>query len=744
MNIPSKTHTAPHTVLIVDDTPANLAVLVENLEIRGFRALVAQDGNEGLKRAERERPDLILLDVMMPGLDGFSVCRRLKNNEHTRDIPVIFMTALDEMDDKLAGFRAGAVDYITKPIQIAEVLARIDTHLTLHSVQRQLAAHNALLQHEIAVRQQAEAALQHARDELEERVAQRTAELEQTARHLQDRESRIRRLVESNVIGVFFCDLHGAITEANDEFLRIIGYTREELMGSKKGWTDMTQPQWHAIDERAIQELKQAGSCAPYEKEYIRKDGRPVPVLIGGALFEDSRDQGVAFVLDLTERKRAESRIRYLAHHDALTGLPNRALLQDRINQAITQAHRSKQHVAVLFIDLDNFKRINDSLGHETGDRLLQLVAARLQRCLREGDSVARLGGDEFVISLPALSSGNDAALIAQKVLAAMRRGLMVSNHQLHLTASIGIGVYPADGDDAQGLMRAADIAMYHAKERGRDDYQFFAPRLNEIAHQRLNMANRLHNALAHGELVLHYQPQVELGTGTMVSVEALLRWQPADAPLVSFGEFAGVAEETGLIQPIGEWVLREACRQLRRWYNEGHTGLRVAVNISPRQLRQPEFHALVKQILTEHDLPGSALEIEITESVLMLQTLETLAALEQLIAMGVQLAVDDFGVGYSNLSYLRRFPISTLKIDRSFVGGAGTNPNDTAIVTAIIAMATSLQLRIVAEGVETDEQLRFLKSVGCDAVQGFYFSAPVSANQITDFLRKPNRQAID
>jgi len=552
---------------------------------------------------------------------------------------------------------------------------------------------------------------------------------------LQDREARIRRLVESNIIGVYFWDIDGGITDGNDAFLRMVGRDRRELVEGGIRWTEMTPPEFRAVEEHALEELRVSGSCVPYEKEYLRADGTRVPVLIGAALLEDSQRYGVSFVLDLTEQKRAEERIRYLAQHDALTGLPNRILLQDRITQAIVQARRSKHQVGVLFIDLDYFKRINDSLGHQTGDRLLQMVAGRLQRCLREGDSVARLGGDEFVINLPMLTDGNDAGFIAQKVLAAINRDFVLNDNELHVTCSIGISIFPTDGDDAEALMRAADIAMYDAKERGRNQCQFFAPHLNEVAHARLELANRLHHALRRNELLLHYQPQVELASNTVQSVEALLRWRQPNGTLVSCGEFAAIAEETGLILQIGEWTLREACRQLRRWYQQGRSGMRVAVNVSPRQFRQSEFHEIVAQVLKETGVPGEALELEITESVLMLQSPELVTTMERLVALGVCLSVDDFGVGYSSLAYLRRFPIRALKIDRSFIEGIGNDPNDTAIVTAIIAMARGLHLRIVAEGVEREEQLNFLRGHDCDAVQGFYFSEPVSAEKLFDVL---------
>jgi diguanylate cyclase (GGDEF)-like protein len=445
------------------------------------------------------------------------------------------------------------------------------------------------------------------------------------------------------------------------------------------------------------------------------------------------------------EHKRTEDRIRHLSHHDPLTGLPNRALFEDRVTQAIAQVRRSHAKLAVLFVDLDGFKDINDSLGHQAGDRLLRVVGHRLQRCLRSGDTVARLGGDEFAISLPALSDNSDAVLVADKVQLALREPFSVSGRQLHVSSSIGVSVYPVDGRDAFALMRAADTALYHAKERGRDNYQFFMPALNEAAQQRLSILNRLHTALDREEFVLHYQPLIDLTTGRAGAVEALVRWRQPDGGLMFPGQFIKAAEDGGLIVALGEWVLRAACGQLKQWRDAGQSALCMSVNLSPRQLQRPGFHELVRGVLRDTGLPPEALQLEITESSIMLESHENLATLEQLATMGVTLAVDDFGTGYSSLAYLKRLPIRTLKIDRSFVSGIGDDPNDTAIVAAIISMAHSLGLKVVAEGVETAAQEAFLKAHGCLAVQGYYYSRPVPPETFAlGLLAKPAGSVSD
>jgi diguanylate cyclase (GGDEF)-like protein len=446
--------------------------------------------------------------------------------------------------------------------------------------------------------------------------------------------------------------------------------------------------------------------------------------------------------VEIAERGQAEERIRYMAHYDALTNLPNRTLLQDRLRQALSFSRRNGTRVAVLFIDLDYFKHINDSLGHQVGDSLLQMVAVRLQQCLREGDSVARLGGDEFVLCLPLQGDSSDAAMIAQKVLDVLDRPFIVEGHELHVSGSIGISLYPEDGTDVKTLMRTADTAMYDAKEKGRRNYQFFTPSLNQAAQQRMALESRLRQALAKEEFAVYYQPQVDMETGAILSAEALLRWeQPGKAP-VSCGDFIAIAEETGLILPIGEWVLRQACRQLKQWHDRGHSALHIAVNLSPRQFYQRDFLPDISGILRETALPADALDLEITESLLLQRNKNNLAMLNQLSSMGIQLSVDDFGTGYSSLAYLQRFPVHALKIDQSFVRDIGQDSNDTALVAAIIAMAHSLHLKVLAEGVETAQQISFLKSHGCMTGQGFYYSKAVPADCFTRLLEKQFSQS--
>ncbi|HET7032323.1 MAG TPA: EAL domain-containing protein, partial [Casimicrobiaceae bacterium] len=421
---------------------------------------------------------------------------------------------------------------------------------------------------------------------------------------------------------------------------------------------------------------------------------------------------------------------------------PNRTLLADRVGQAIARAHRSGGKLAVLFLDLDRFKNVNDSFGHAVGDMLLTAVSARLTASRREEDTVARLGGDEFIVSIPDVADAAEAEAVAARILSDLAKPFTINGHQLHADVSIGIALYPRDGDTAETLMRNADTAMYHAKESGRGNYQFFSAQLTERVSRRLSTETNLRRALERGEFSVHYQPLMNLALGRVDGAEALLRWPQQDERLVSPVEFIPIAEETGLIVPLGEWVLLEACAQAQAW-QALHPGLRIAVNLSARQFRQKNLIGMIEQVLGESRLHPSLLELELTEGMLMHNVEEATHILARLDEIGVRLAIDDFGTGYSSLSYLKRFPIHTLKIDRSFVRDISTDPDDAAIVTAIVAMARSLNLRVTAEGVETEEQAAFLRSLTCDQAQGFHFGRPMPAAEFAARLNTSGAQSL-
>ena len=449
---------------------------------------------------------------------------------------------------------------------------------------------------------------------------------------------------------------------------------------------------------------------------------------------------GMSMIACLLEDEREASELatvemEHLAYHDALTGLPNRPLFMDRLILALAQSSRSNQKLAVFFLDLDRFKDINDSLGHSTGDGLLKAVAERIRRCIREGDTVARFGGDEFTLLIPKIDQVEDAAKIAQKILETLKIPFSIADHELFLTTSIGISIHPGDGSDPETLVRNADTAMYRAKDQGRDNYQLYAPAMNARALERLALENMLRKALSHRELVLYYQPVADMKTKSVVGVEALIRWRHPEMGLVSPAHFIPVAETSGLIIPIGDWVLRTACRQTKLWQKRIDPDLTVAVNLSARQFQQPNLTEEIAEVLEETGLGAKYLELEITESNAMQNAENTIYTLRELKALGVRIAMDDFGTGYSSLSYLKRFPIDTLKLDQSFVREITTDASDAAIATAVIAMAHSLQLKVIGEGVETEEQFAFLHQQKCDYIQGYLFSPPLAVESLEAYL---------
>jgi diguanylate cyclase (GGDEF)-like protein/PAS domain S-box-containing protein len=555
----------------------------------------------------------------------------------------------------------------------------------------------------------------------------------QAADRLRESESRFRTLAETAPCAITI-DQSGECRYANAAAGALSGYAPRELEGMNL--VELVHPDHQ--DQVRDRAARAPGELpAHHELRIVRKDGQERWLDFCASTIEyggKTATLGAAF--DITDRKRADEQIRNLAYHDVLTGLPNRLLFRDRLSLAVAQAHRSRQKLAVLFIDLDRFKLINDSLGHGFGDRVLQTVSARLQASVREGDTVARVGGDEFILILPGVERPLQIARVAEKICDALKEPLVLDGHELFVTASVGISVYPDDGEDAEALTKNADTAMYRAKEHGRNRYQLFTASMNVGAAERLAQEGRLRRALRQGELSVHYQPVVDLASGRIEGVEALLRWNDPARGLVPAADFLAEAETTGLIVPIGAFVLRTACAQARMWQKRGHAGLRVSVNLSARQLRQADLPALLADVLRETGLDARHLDLEITESQAMIGGDTARAALERLKALGARVLVDDFGVGSSSLSLLRRLPVDALKIDRSLVRELGTREGD-AVTAAVVALAHALGLQVVAKGVETEEQRAFLAARGCDRVQGRLLGEPVSAEACAAFLTR-------
>ncbi len=444
--------------------------------------------------------------------------------------------------------------------------------------------------------------------------------------------------------------------------------------------------------------------------------------------------------MDITARKRAEETIKHMAYHDSLTDLPNRTLFQDRLTVALAQARRKRRMAAVMFLDLDRFKVVNDTVGHALGDDLLQGVAERLTGLVREGDTVARVGGDEFTLLLAEVERAEDVVEVAERVLDTLRQPWVLNGHEFRITASIGIAMFPNDGEDADSRLRNADTAMYRAKDQGRDNYELYTPKMNARIAERLALENSLRHGLERGEFLVYYQPQVDIASGRIVGMEALVRWQHPERGLVFPAEFIPMAEETGLIVPLGAWVMRTACAQNKAWQAAGIPPMRVAVNLSARQFQQRNLTEMVDEVLKETGLEARWLQLEITEGVAMQDVESNIAVLRELRQMGVQIAIDDFGTGHSSLSYLSRLPIDVVKIDQSFIQDLTTDPNGAAIARSIIVMAHNLKLRVIAEGVETEEQLEFLKKRRCDEMQGYLFSKPAPAEAFEEMLRRGGR----
>ncbi|MBF0284985.1 MAG: EAL domain-containing protein [Magnetococcales bacterium] len=664
-------------VFVVDDDPVSRLMLSRYLVRHGYEVVEAEHGGVALAAFDRRPADMVLLDARMPVLDGFQTCLEIKNRPEGKLVPVIIITGLDDEESVDRAFEVGATDYITKPIHWAILRNRMSYLL------KATRSEQALF--------------------LAASVFENIAE------------------------GIVVTDAVGVIQSANPAFVKITGYSVDEAVGRR---TSLLKSGQHdaAFYKKMWLSLLENGR---WQGEIVnrRRNGEIYPqwMTISAILGPDERVRNyVAVFSDLTNLKQSEEHLLYLEGHDTLTSLPNRVLFHERLHQTLAEAKSLDRMAAVLLLDLDRFKVINDTIGHDMGDRLLLMVAERLASCIPAHGVLGRLGGDEFAVICPRLQDPREAAELARRMLTALARVIEIDGLELFVTPSIGISLYPLDGKDGKTLLKNADAAMYHAKEQGRNNFQYYRNEFNASSLARMLLESHLRNALDREQFILYYQPQIHLATGRMVGAEALIRWRHPERGMVSPAEFIPLAEETGLILAMGRWALQTACYQAMAWQAAGAPPIRIAVNLSGLQFKQRDFTELVAQVLEETGLDPQYLELELTESIAMGDVEDTLEKLNALARMGIQLAIDDFGTGFSSLSYLKRYPIHVLKIDRSFIRECTDDPEDAAIVRTVIALAHSMGLKVIAEGVETEAQRELLQRNHCDEFQGYLFSTPV------------------
>lgn len=710
-------------ILIVDDVHENLHALMNVLR-DDYAIAAATSGEKALELARREpRPDLILLDIVMPGMDGYAVLSALKIDADTADIPVIFVTALAEAADEARGLKLGVADYITKPVNPDLLKARLRTQLDLrryraHPQLFDIAAHadpaaKASILVVDDVPENIHELLEALKDEYRIQVACNGAKALETILGAEPPDLVLLDVVMPEMDGYEVCRRMKATAAGNRIpviFVTVVDATEDKVRGFELGAADyITKP----FD---IDEVK-ARVRTHLELARLRR------------FLEDLVAQRTA-LLEVSEEK-----YRVLAHRDPLTGLPNRVLFAELLNHAIVQAERNQTQFALLFLDLDNFKTINESLGHSRGDQLLVAVGGRLQGLFPESDAVARIGGDEFNILLDDAAEMASIDLMAQRILDALAEPFMLDGQSVYIGSSIGIALYPGDGRDAENLQSSADAALHQAKAQGRGILRFFSPEMTSRAKARLTLEAELRHAIDQNELCLHYQPQVDLISGQIVGIEALVRWQHPQRGLVPPNEFIPLAEESGLVVRLGGWVLHEACRQIKRWSEAGLALRQTSINVSAVQLSRGQLVDSVRQAIRDTGIQPEQLELEITESFVMTDREQAFKSLAELKSLGVCISIDDFGTGYSSLAYLQKLEVHKLKVDMSFVRDMTTNSGNASIVRAIIALGHSLGLEVIAEGVEEAGQARYLRSLQCDVMQGYLVSRPLPETEMTRFL---------
>ncbi|MCK4743217.1 MAG: EAL domain-containing protein [Sulfuriflexus sp.] len=687
-------------ILIVEDSENDAELLLRELRKGGFAPEHTRVDTDKAMRAAlaKESWDIIVSDYSMPHFDGISALNVMK--QHSKDIPFIIVSANIGEEIAVMAMKAGAHDYIMKGN-----LARL-----IPAIEREI----------------------------------KEAKLRQKHRFAENEMHKLTGAIEQTSDAVMICNAQGIIEYVNSGFVRMTGYSKDEALGNssrmlKSGRQDDSffGVMWDTISLGDVfQDVfinKRKDGSLYYEEKSI------TPLKNDRGVVEHYISTGK----DITEQMQTRERLHHLSQHDLLTGLPNRLLFNDRLEQAIPRARRSGRVLAILLIDMDRFKNINETLGFDCGDHMLQAVGERLLTSTRDGDTVARLGDDEFAIILEDVKHQDDVSKIVEKILRALSEAYYIDDHELFITTSIGISLYPNDGAHPQLLIQNADVAIHHAKESGSNKYRYYETKMNAQSLYRLNLESSLRKALEREEFFLLYQPQIDLVTHEITGFEALLRWAHPELGTVSPVEFIPLLEETGMIKDVGRWILRKACQTCKSWHNKDLGNVSIAVNLSPVQFEGSQISDIVSNILKETELTANYLELELTESTIMRNPENAAITLTKLSGMGITLAIDDFGTGYSSLSYLQKFPLDTLKIDRSFVNDITENKGDASIVSAIISMAHSLGLTVVAEGVETTEQLTLLQEKKCESVQGFLFSKPITEIEVEEMLKEWSKQSV-
>jgi len=692
--------------LVVDDDLSLRLSMCAALAKAGFKTLEAENGQQAIDSFQSNSPDLILLDVIMPDMDGFETCKAIRELHEGRYSQILMVTGLDDTESIERAFEAGANDFVSKPINWT---------MLGHRGKYMLRAGRAF-------------------------------------QELNRNKHRLSRTQELARLGNWDLDLINNTFHCSNQALQLLGAKENE---GEVTYRDFFKPVVVQERDKVIEHIESAiRSNRPFSINYriILPDGTQRHILNSGEIFYN--ESGVAqevsgAIQDVTQLKNAEEEIRLLAFYDGLTGLANRILFMDRLDREIAASKRHGRIFALLFLDLDQFKRVNDTFGHHVGDLLLKSVSETLRGCIRntdtaarvlDGDSetlIARLGGDEFILLLSNINAPENASAVARRILQEIPKTHELAGHSISVTTSIGISTFPTDGVDSEQLLKHADSAMYHAKETGKNNYQFYKESLNAAVLERFSIEHDLKHAIEREEFVLHYQPLIELATSKIVGAEALIRWMHPLKGMIPPDKFIPLAEESGLILDINKWVIQTACKQNEDWRESGFTPIRIAVNLSGYQFTSQNIIQIIRDALDEADLEAKNLEVEITENTLMQNTEDTISVLEQMRDLKLRIALDDFGTGYSSLSYLTSFPVDTIKIDRSFVMGCTMASNARIIIKAIVAMGHSLGMKIVAEGIESEDQFELLKEYGVDEGQGFHFSPAVSQGQFKKFLDK-------